>query len=209
MADHCYMQITCAACDAPRFKPLGFQIAEQEGALVVLEDFEANQAHEGSLPTDLVYEGHHDPGDGYDGAQFACDGQEFASMPSGLDGGFIVMLKDDGALEPEDLARWLKWVEVRKRVQILFETLRLQPHPEPTPLDLAPLLLRAGEAGNADQWLAEKLHQAAEAWVNDLTSKLPRELTDEEREQLIAAYKDGYFEPPQLSPSEPPAALQF
>lgn len=78
MGDRCHMAITCRECDADRFVDLGFvnQIdapADLPGC-VVLEDFEANYAHEGDLPEDIPYFGGHGPGDGYNSHVVACDG---------------------------------------------------------------------------------------------------------------------------------------
>ena len=196
------MQITCAATDEPRFKALGFHVVEREGALVTLEDPEANYAHDGSLPIDIVYEGHHSPGGCFEGAQCACDGKEFALMPAGMDGGVIVVLTRDGKVQEDDLNRWLKLMAVLERALPILESLRHQPAPDPTPLDLSPLLQRAAEAGACDEWLAEKLHRAAQSWVGSIRHELPRELTDDEQEQLILAFKDGYLEPSTVSQSE-------
>jgi hypothetical protein len=189
------MQITCADADAPRFKELGFHIAEREGALVILEDHEANYAHDGNLPTDLLYAGHHGAGGNYEGGEFACNGQEFAFMPAGMDGGVIVVLRDDGTVSPDDLQRWLRYVAVRDKANAELDELRRQSEPEPVPIDLSSLLKQAADAAACDQWLSGKLHEAARSWVRSIEGGLPRELTDTEREQPIEAYKDGYFTP--------------
>lgn len=194
MSEYCFMRVTCAAQDASHFKKLGFQIVEREGSVLTLEDDEAFRGHRDRWPADILYEGRHTAGDEFNGAQIACDGNALVSMPCGIDG-VIVVLEPDGNLRKEDRERWLQFVSVRERVKLSLDALRKQPAPEPTPLDLLSLKQCAAQAACGNQWLAEKLHQAAESWVQGVQSDLPREFTDEEREQLIDAYKDGYFEP--------------
>ena len=189
------MQITCADTDEPRFRDLGFHIIEREGALVRLEDHEANYAHDGKLPTEMVYTGHHGAGGNYEGGDFACDGKEFAFVPAGMDGGVVVMLHDDGTVSPDDLQRWLRYVAVRDRSNVALDELRTQAAPEPATIDVPALMKRAADAAACDEWLSGKLHEAARAWVRSIESELPRELTDIECEQIIEAYKDGYFTP--------------
>ena len=195
MGDYCHMNITCAATDEPRFNELGFHIIEREGALVRLEDHEASYAHDGKLPTDMVYTGHHGAGGNYEGGDFACDGTEFAFMPSGMDGGVVVVLHDDGTVSPDDLQRWLRYVAVRDKANAALDELRTQNAPEPVPIDVPALMKRAADAASCDEWLSGKLHEAARSWVRSIESELPRELTDSECEQIIEAYKDGYFTP--------------
>ena len=189
------MNINCAATDVPRFKDLGFHIIEREGALVMLEDHEASYAHDGKLPTDIVYTGHHGAGGNYEGGEFACDGTEFAFMPAGMDGGVVVVLHDNGTVSPDDLQRWLRHVAVRDRANAALDELRKQSAPEPVPIDLPVLIKRAADAAASDEWLSGKLHEAARAWVRSIEGELPRELTDTESQQIIEAYRDGYFMP--------------
>lgn len=189
------MNITCAVADEPRFNELGFHITEREGALVRLEDHEANYGHDGKLPTDIVYTGHHGTGSDYEAGDLACDGKEFAFMPAGMDGAVVVVLHYDGTVSPDDLQRWLRYVAVRDRANAALDQLRKQAAPEPVPIDLPTLMKRAADAASCDQWLIGKLHEAAYSWVRSIQSELPRELANIEREQIIEAYKNGHFTP--------------
>lgn len=113
------------------------------------------------MPTDIAYSGHHEASGNYEGGEFACDGHEYAFMPAGMDGGVIVVLRDDGTVSPDDLQRWRRYVAVRGKTNVALDELRKQAVPGPAPIDLAVLMQRSEDAAACDQWLSGKLHEAA------------------------------------------------
>lgn len=93
MGDRCYMKLTCRRQDLPRFEPLGFVVdheADPNSPLVELMDEEANYAHHGDLPRDVPFLAEHGPGGNSGNGRVACDGQRYADVEAGHDGGFVI-----------------------------------------------------------------------------------------------------------------------
>ena len=86
MGDRCYMEITCHKQDQERFTALGFVAQDwkqDNSALVVVVDEQANYGHCGDLPTDIPYHGFSGSGGDYGEAVFACDGTRYAEVETG------------------------------------------------------------------------------------------------------------------------------
>lgn len=125
MGDRCYMEITCHKQDQERFTALGFVAQDwkqDNSALVVVVDEQANYGHCGDLPTDLPYHGFSGSGGDYGEAVFACDGTRYAEVETGHGGGFVV---DWNEARHRPSARSLKrirrYIQVRNQVLGVFE----------------------------------------------------------------------------------------
>jgi len=205
MADRCHMQVTCAAADERAFRALGFRPVERRGAVVIMEDPAAPQAHDGDLPWHAVYYGNHGPGVHFDGAMFACDGQCFASVAVGRSGGVVVQLESDGSIFSSDHEEWLRYVALRRRVTAVLAQLESQADPTPLSPPLEELKRQATLVARDDPWIMEMIQQSAREWVASIQGSLSRELTKIEIGQLISAYRTGHFqsEHPREIVSEP------
>src|ERR1051325_8192342 len=95
MGDRCYMEVTCRRKDVKCFEDLGFAMQDwnnenPDSPTVVMVDEEANYAHSGRMPTNIPYHGHNGAGGCYGESAFACDGERFAEVEAGHDGGYVV-----------------------------------------------------------------------------------------------------------------------
>jgi len=128
MGDRCYMTVTCRREDAHLFTndDLGFQffdeIEEKETSRVVqLEDQEANYAHSGDMPTGIPYHGSNGAGDDYGEGVFACDGGLFIDECEAVEGSPVVIMLDDGTLEPNSEARARAYLNAMAKVGAILK----------------------------------------------------------------------------------------
>lgn len=188
------MKLTCAASHEALFRELGFQVVERRGGVLAMEDPVAPDAHDGDLPWHAIYHGYHGPGAQYDGAEFVSNGQAFASVRTGQEGGVIVHLQADGSVAESDLQEWLRFVAIRSEVAGVLAELQSQCEPTPLLPPIVELQAQAKTAAANDPWIMAMVFQSATEWLSSLQDSLSRELTQTEKEQLIDAYRAGHFQ---------------
>ena len=209
MSYPCHMKLTCAASDEALFREFGFHVVERRGGVITMEDPAAPDAHDGYLPWHALYHGSHGPGTQYDGAEFVCNGQAFASVRTGQKGGVIVHLQADGSVADSDLQEWLLFVALRSEVAAVLAELQSQREPSPLLPPFVELRAQAKMAAADDPWIMAMVEQSANEWLSSLQESLSRELTQIEKKQLIDAYRAGHFKssPPSMNPDVPLALL--
>lgn len=131
MGDRCYMQVTCRRQDQPAFEALGFHLEFEESAdcpIIEMIDEEANYAHHGVLPAKVPFLASHGPGGNYGDGLIACDGQRYAEVEAGHDGGFVLHW-DEKTNQPasESQAHVREYLAVHQTVQELFQSLSVPP----------------------------------------------------------------------------------
>ena len=88
---------------------------------MTMVDEEANYAHSGDLPTDILYHGFNGPGGNYGDGAVVCDGRCLAEVETGHDGGFVIVWDEArGHPTAESLRRIRRYVTVRKNAEALF-----------------------------------------------------------------------------------------
>jgi hypothetical protein len=125
MGDRCYMQLTCREKDRGVFEELGFHVESEWDEsefpnCFEMIDYEANYAHGGELPSDVVYFGTHAAGEGYGAESFACDGKTYLEEVTDDDSGFVVMFDDQGDPDPASLAAVKTFITHRNNVRALL-----------------------------------------------------------------------------------------
>jgi len=206
MSHPCYMKLTCAASDEALFRELGFHVVERRGGVITMED---PNTHDGDLPWHALYHGSHGPGAQYDGTEFVSNGQAFASVRTGQEGGVIIHLQVDGTIAESDLQEWLRFVALRSEVATVLAELQSQCEPTPLLPSIGELQTQATMAAANDPWIMAMVLQSANEWLSSLQESLSRELTQTEKEQLIDAYRTGHFQssPPSKNSDVPLALL--
>ena len=131
MGDRCYMQVTCRRQDESTFEALGFHLEFEQSPdcpIIEMVDEEANYAHNGDLPTDVPFLASHGPGGNYGDGKIACDGNHYAEVEAGHDGGFVVRF-DDTTNQPtqECLDGIRDYRAVHATVQEMFQILSARP----------------------------------------------------------------------------------
>ena len=96
MSDYCSMEVRCLERDKGRFEALGFVVQNVEGDLAVLTDEQANYAHSGKMPMDVLYIGEHADGGDYGAARFCCDGRKYFENPISREGKLMVPATPQG-----------------------------------------------------------------------------------------------------------------
>ena len=125
MDDRCYMELTCKRTDRSIFEELGFTVESEYDewdfpGCVEMVDYEANYAHAGDLPEDVVYFGYHGSGDIHCPEDFACDGQTYLEQSTDGLCGFVVWFDDEGNPNPESLAEVKAFVAHRNKVKAIL-----------------------------------------------------------------------------------------
>lgn len=92
MGDRCYMEVYCRKADKAVFEELGFddQECEDTPGVAWLIDYEANYAHCGDLPTNIVWHGSSEAGGDYGPSDYACDGETLQEIATAQAGGYVV-----------------------------------------------------------------------------------------------------------------------
>ena len=132
MGDRCYMQVTCRRQDIPLFEALGFHLEFEQSPdspVVELIDEEANYAHADHLPTEVPFLASHGAGGNYGDGKIACDGNRYAEVEAGHDGGFVVWwTKTSNRPTAPNLATVRRYLTVHRQVQRLFRRLSQTHH---------------------------------------------------------------------------------
>jgi len=120
MGDRCYFELTCREEHKERFESIfhydGAKIAGTE--MWFFEEDEANYAFgfPDGFPEDVPYWGFHGEGGEYPGEEFACDGEQVASIET-TSGDPCIRVREDG-IDEDELKQAIEYFKIRKRAEI-------------------------------------------------------------------------------------------
>jgi hypothetical protein len=119
------MELTCKLTDRSIFEELGFTVESEcyeweFPGCVKMVDREANYAHAGDLPKDVVYFGTHRHTDILGPEAFACDGHTYLEQLTDGGWGFAVWFDDEGNPTAASLAKVKSFVTHRNNVKSIL-----------------------------------------------------------------------------------------
>jgi len=138
MGDRCWFEITIKEKDRRLFeesfipeKEYGHEDETSFKTQISFVFQEANYGFydelEGLSKTSLQFFGNHGMGGTYGPSEFASDGKEFATVETGIEGGYVCNFNTDGTIEESTANEIRKYLEISNRVNKYFDAIELFP----------------------------------------------------------------------------------
>jgi hypothetical protein len=114
------MQLYCRSEDKAVFEEIGFVFQSERGGTAYMIDEEANYAHAGDLPNDVVFRADYSAGDEYPGGEIVCDGNTYTERDT-IDGDYFFKVFPDGkTMYANDMAHLALHTENMDRVTYIL-----------------------------------------------------------------------------------------